>query len=162
MRIAYGFYKSLFGDILIAETGKGICDLNFVTNRRKAVHDFKLRWKNADLVEKKGKQAAQVQDFFNKRAVPQHKILLDMKGTDFQIKVWKALLKIPSGQLLSYGDVARMIGKPKATRAVGTAIGKNPIACVIPCHRVIRKTGEIGQYRWGRIRKSKLIAWESA
>jgi len=91
-----------------------------------------------------------------------HKILLDLKGTDFQIKVWEALLKIPKGKLLSYGDIAQMIGKPKAFRAVGSAIGKNPIAYIIPCHRVIRETGEIGQYRWGRLKKSALIAFESA
>ncbi len=160
--ISYGFYNTNFGNVLIAETQKGICHLGFVDDKQKAISYLGSQWKNADLVKKKGRQAVLVQDFLNQHIVPEKKILLDIKGTDFQIKVWEALLKIPKGQLLSYGNVAQMIGKPKAARAVGTAIARNPIAYIIPCHRVIRETGEIGQYRWGGIRKSTIIGWEAA
>ena len=85
-----------------------------------------------------------------------------MKGTEFQLKVWDALLKIPMGSLSTYSEIASQIGKPKASRAVGTAIGSNPIASLIPCHRVIQASGNIGQYHWGHIRKKAMIAWEAA
>ncbi len=162
VRILYGFYNSLFGDVLIAETPKGICHLSFVPNRKTALDELTSKWKNAQMLEKKGKQSLVVMNFLNKQTSPSKRMILDLKGTGFQIKVWEALLKIPQGQLLSYGDIAKMIGQPKSARAVGSAIGKNPIAYVIPCHRVIRETGIIGQYRWGEVRKSTMIAWDAA
>jgi AraC family transcriptional regulator of adaptative response/methylated-DNA-[protein]-cysteine methyltransferase len=103
-----------------------------------------------------------VSRFFNKQTISKNRILLDIRGTEFQIKVWEALLKIPSGNIVSYQNIAAMVGKPRASRAVGSAIGKNLIAYMIPCHRVIRETGVIGEYRWGSARKSSIIGWESA
>jgi len=91
-----------------------------------------------------------------------HQIKLHLKGTDFQVKVWEALLKIPMGKLSTYGSIAAVIDKPKASRAVGTAIGDNPVAFLIPCHRVIQSTGGFGQYHWGRVRKTTMIGWEAA
>lgn len=162
LRIVYGFYNSQFGVLIAAETNRGLCEFSFITDKSKAVKDLKLKWGNAILTEKNGRQAALATSFFNKTADAKEKILLDLRGTGFQIKVWQALLKIPCATLRSYGDIARMVGQPKAARAIGSAIGKNPIAYIIPCHRVIRETGETGQYRWGALRKTALIGWESA
>ena len=162
LQIIFGFYPSIFGDVLIAETHKGICALNFVYNKKQAIKELKQQWQYAKLLEQKGEQALKVYVYLNKLEFPKKTISLNLCGTEFQIKVWEALLRIPQGRLASYGDIARLAGKPRAARAVGSAIGKNPIALLIPCHRVIGESGEIGQYRWGCARKSSMIAWESA
>lgn len=160
--IQYGFYPSPFGELLLAETDKGICHLSFVTNRNRSLKELKAQWKLARLAEGPGNQAKAVHDFFNQQISPGQPIRLNLKGTDFQIKVWEALLKIPRGQLATYSRIAAMAGKPRAARAAGSAIGKNPVAYIIPCHRVIRETGETGGYRWGPDRKSVINGWESA
>ena len=159
--IVYDFYLSTFGEMLMAETNRGICHLHFVRNRVRALADLKRTWENADLMEGKGRHAELVQNFLNRRIMPPDRIPLHVKGSDFQIKVWEALLTIPEGQLVSYEKIAQRIGKPRANRAVGTAIGKNSITYLIPCHRVIRNTGAIGQYRWGNDKKLALIGWET-
>ncbi|MGE0267324.1 MAG: bifunctional transcriptional activator/DNA repair enzyme AdaA [Candidatus Omnitrophota bacterium] len=161
-RIQYGFYPSPFGEFLLAETCKGICHLSFVTNRTGALKELKARWTLARLAEEPGNQAKTVQAFFNQQVIPGQPIRLQIRGTDFQIKVWEALLKIPRGQLVSYSHIAAMAGNPRAARAAGSAIGKNPVAYIIPCHRVIKETGETGGYRWGADRKSVINGWESA
>jgi AraC family transcriptional regulator, regulatory protein of adaptative response / methylated-DNA-[protein]-cysteine methyltransferase len=163
--IRYGFAFSPFGECLIAATERGICALEFVRQDSEArmIQDLQSRWPNADLVQDGSQIDALAQSIFPAApwtgTVPLH---LYVRGTNFQIKVWEALLAIPSGAAVTYQDVADRIGRPGATRAVGTAIGKNPIAFLIPCHRVIRKMGDFGNYAAGRARKIALIGWESA
>lgn len=116
----------------------------------------------ADIIEQTDENQNRVIRFFDNTLNGNEKIKLHLKGTEFQIKVWEALLKIPEGQLSSYSDIADWIGQENASRAVGTAIGKNPIGYLIPCHRVIKNTGEIGEYRWGSERKMAMIGWETS
>lgn len=162
VEIVYGFYESLFGEMLVAETPKGVCHLSFIQKRSVALEELRSQWLKARLIDGKGKQAALVFELMNNRTDWDRTISVHLCATPFQIKVWEALLKIPEGRLVSYQDVARMIGQPSASRAVGSAVGKNPIAYLIPCHRVIRETGVIGQYRWGSARKTAMLGWESA
>ncbi len=141
LTITYGFHASPFGECMLATTDRGICGFNFVKNGKQnhVFSKLKYSWKNAELVEDPDVSRALVNEIFNPAftndSVPLHLIL---NGTNFQIKVWEALIKIPFGAMVSYEDVAVQIGLPKATRAVGTAVGHNPISYIIPCHRVIR------------------------
>ncbi|MCG8671052.1 MAG: methylated-DNA--[protein]-cysteine S-methyltransferase [Pseudomonadales bacterium] len=159
--IKFGFYQTPFGLCLIATTDRGICKLAFCDPSEKDVmrDELKTEWQLASIQEDNQSNAHYVQSIFslaeNKR--PLHLLL---KGTNFQLKVWEALLNLESGNLTTYHEIAQQIDNPKGVRAVGSAIGKNPIAFIIPCHRVIRKTGEINQYRWGTTRKQAIIAWE--
>ena len=163
--IAYGYHATPFGECLLATTNRGICGLNFVQNgkRRSALASLKSSWKNATLSENPHATRSIVDRIFNplaeQHATPLHLIL---SGTNFQIKVWEALLRIPVGSVVSYEDVAVQIRMPKAARAVGNAVGKNPVSFVIPCHRVIRKTAEFGNYGGGKARKLAILGWESA
>lgn len=165
LEIVYGVSPSPFGDCMIAHTSRGICALKFVRgNTIKGLEDHLLsQWPKASLKmdHKAIKNLAGLVFPFNDQSAgaPLH---LYVRGTNFQIKVWEALTKIPLGSTVTYEDIARHIGLPKATRAVGTAIGKNPIPFLIPCHRVIRKMGESGNYGEGRDRKKALIGWEAA
>jgi AraC family transcriptional regulator, regulatory protein of adaptative response / methylated-DNA-[protein]-cysteine methyltransferase len=165
LNIRYGFAFSPFGPCMIASTDRGICALEFVRERTGAcmVQSLKNQWPDADLVEDDAHIDSLAQNIFPAAPwsgpAPLH---LYVKGTNFQIKVWEALLAIPFGAAVTYQAVADHIGSPGATRAVGTAIGKNPIAYIIPCHRVIRKMGDFGNYAGGRARKIALIGWESA
>lgn len=149
-----------FGKAIIAETEKGICKLSFTDGQTILENDLKKEFLNAIFTKGLGKNGILVQAFFKNWKIPKHKIGLDLQGTPFQVQVWKALLQIPSSQLLSYKDIAKKIEKPKASRAVGTAIGKNPIAYLIPCHRVIRQNGEMGGYRWNSERKVAMNGYE--
>lgn len=160
--IRYGFHASPFGEALIGLTERGICHLSFVQEGYPAaLMNLETDWKNARFVEDAAATAALVAPIFS-QAQSATPLALFVSGTNFQLKVWEALLTIPQGALSSYEQIAAQIGQPAALRAVGTAVGHNPIAYLIPCHRVIRKMGEIGNYRWGPARKKAMLGWEAA
>jgi AraC family transcriptional regulator of adaptative response/methylated-DNA-[protein]-cysteine methyltransferase len=163
LSIRYGFYPSPFGECLIAVTDRGITNLAFVQpgNRTTMVRDLKTQWKRADVTEDPAATRPYVEKIFAP-SLSRSKADLFVKGTNFQIKVWKALLRIPRGAVISYEDMARQIGLPKAVRAVANAVASNPIAFLIPCHRVILKSGAFGGYRWGGTRKKAILAWEAS
>ncbi len=156
--IDYGIHVTPFGLCLIANTLRGICSLEFIDNNEDyAVQQLKLKWQNASIKENPQETYPLIKSIFNCKNNP-IKVLL--YGTRFQIKVWEALLKIPFGKLTTYSTIANKIGRPKASRAVGNAIGQNNIAYLIPCHRVIRNLGIIGGYKWGAGRKLSIIGYE--
>jgi len=165
LKIFYGFHPTPFGHCLLAVTDRGICHLAFVQNgeRTKAIKSLKERWENAKITVAPAQTRSLVDQIFNpiKNGKPRP-LHLFLSGTNFQIKVWEALLKVPSGAVVSYEDIAARIGMPKASRAVGNAISQNSIAYIIPCHRVVRKLGEFGNYRWGAARKKAMLGWEMA
>jgi AraC family transcriptional regulator of adaptative response/methylated-DNA-[protein]-cysteine methyltransferase len=159
----YNFAQSPFGEIIIASTSKGVCYLAFVMQTHtEALADLRFRFPQATLREQRDSLQESALTFFtqdwNKRA----EIKLHLKGTAFQLKVWEALLKIPMGQLSTYGTIATNIHTPNACRAVGTAVGQNPVSFLIPCHRVIQSSGVLGNYHWGPTRKTAMIGWEAA
>lgn len=161
LSISYSFSETPFGRIMIASTPKGICYVAFIDSEDKGIKELKSNFPKAGFefsVETEHKKVSAVFRETNDT----DKIKLHLKGTDFQVKVWEALLKIPSGKLTSYGEIANSIKLPKASRAVGTAIGSNPIAYLIPCHRVIQAGGNFGNYMWGTDRKACIIGWEAA
>lgn len=162
LRINYSFSESPFGRIISASTEKGICYMAFEENKENALRDLHHRFPNASFFEKYDEFQKNALSIFNKDWSKLNTIKLHLKGTDFQLKVWESLLKIPLGKLSTYGSLASEIGSPKASRAVGTAIGSNPVAFLIPCHRVIQSSGKIGGYMWGSDRKQLIIGWESA
>lgn len=161
LSVNYDFSESYFGKILIASTSKGICHIEFLDEEKQSIESLYNRFPNASFYHKEDEIQNSALSFFNADWNNISKIKLHLKGTEFQLKVWDALLKIPMGSLSTYGEIAKQIGKPKASRAVGTAIGNNPIASLIPCHRVIQASGCSGQYRWGSVRKKAMIAWEA-
>jgi AraC family transcriptional regulator of adaptative response/methylated-DNA-[protein]-cysteine methyltransferase len=161
IRIVYGLHESPFGEYLVATTEKGICKLAFTGGDAAAtIAELQEEWPRAECVFDPGTTLKTARSLFGGNE--QDVLRLWVKGSPFQIKVWEALLRIPEGALASYGQVAKAIGNPGAVRAVGTAIGQNPVAFLIPCHRVIRRAGGIGQYRWGSTRKQAIIGWEAA
>jgi AraC family transcriptional regulator of adaptative response/methylated-DNA-[protein]-cysteine methyltransferase len=160
--INYNFTESPFGDIIVASTQKGICHMAFYTNEENAFLELKNHYPNAQFLQITDSLQQAALLIFNQKGSQLPQIKLHLKGTDFQLKVWETLLKIPMGQLATYGAIAQQIEKPNASRAVGTAIGKNPVAFLIPCHRVIQATGALGGYMWGTTRKTAIIGWESA
>jgi len=161
LSISYSFAMSPFGTIIVASTAKGICYLAFEDDRAKAIADLAAQFPNALLqMRTDDLQQSAIAIFRSDWANPSE-IKLHLKGTDFQLKVWEALLKIPFGCLSSYASIAERIASPKASRAVGTAIGSNPVAFLIPCHRVIKSTGTFGGYMWGSTRKTAIIGWEA-
>jgi AraC family transcriptional regulator of adaptative response/methylated-DNA-[protein]-cysteine methyltransferase len=165
LAIKYGFHPSPFGKCLLAITERGICGLYFVKNgnSRDVFAEFKQYWQQAALTEDPERTAPLIPRIFNpslgNKKEPLHLIL---KGTNFQIKVWEALTRIPFGMMVTYEEVAVQVGIPRATRAVGTAVGHNPISYIIPCHRVIRKNAEFGNYGGGPARKKAILGWEAA
>lgn len=166
LRIAAGFHETPFGECLLAVTGRGICGLGFVDGgRRAALEDLAGRWPNATIEERPRETASVAARVFRDLEVrdPEGLVPLGLlvRGTNFQVKVWRALLQVPAGGVTTYEEVARSIGVPGAVRAVGTAVGRNPVAFLIPCHRVIRSTGAVGGYRWGADRKRAMLAWEA-
>lgn len=162
--INYQFSISIFGELIVASTAKGVCHLAFVDDRQSAIKQLRERFPNAQLCCVLDEMQRDAIAFFQGDWHSQSpaKIRLHLKGTDFQLKVWQALLTIGSADLSSYGQLAQSIGNPNASRAVGTAIANNPVAYLIPCHRVIQATGSFGGYRWGATRKSAIIGWEAA
>jgi len=163
LQIEFGFHSTPFGECLLAVTDRGICGLYFVKNdnRAEAFETLSENWENATLKENKAKTKEIADQIFGDHE-PGKKIHLLVKGTNFQVKVWEALLKIPSGYVSTYQHIASSIQQPKALQAVGSAVGANNIAYLIPCHRVIRKEGISGDYRWGSSRKKSMLAYEMA
>ncbi len=161
--IRYGFHESPFGTCLLAMTEKGICHLSFVDGTKsQGLAALAVQWPDATRVEDSGETRPIAQRVFSRNPEQGAALPLWVRGSPFQVKVWQALLSIPPGALTSYGSVAAALGTPGASRAVGTAVARNAIAYLIPCHRVIRSTGVVGDYRWGPVRKKALLAWESA
>lgn len=161
--IRYGIHLTPFGKCLIGLTERGICHLGFVQGSEgEAIDNLVSDWKEAKMIEDYRATAALVGPIFDLRFNTRIKPLtLHLRGTNFQLKVWEALLQIPAGSVSTYEGIASRIGNPNAIRAVGTAVGHNPIAMLIPCHRVIRKAGEFGKYRYGALRKMALLAYEN-
>jgi len=161
LTIRYGFHQSPFGECFIAITDKGICCLEFTGgNRDEAVASLAEQWQKAKLIQdQKGTKGLVDRIFAGTSQRGENP--LHVKGTNFQIKVWEALLKVPQGAVVSYEELAALAGKPKAVRAVANAVAHNPVAFLIPCHRVIRKTGGIGGYHWGSTKKTAILLWES-
>jgi AraC family transcriptional regulator of adaptative response/methylated-DNA-[protein]-cysteine methyltransferase len=160
--IEYGFGATPFGEALVGVTARGICFLGFVTQERDAALEIlRGEWPRATLEHATGRASRILSSVFEAES-PSGPLPLYLSGTNFQLKVWEALLRIPAGSATTYEALAAAIGQPAAARAVGTAIGHNPIAYLIPCHRVIRKVGEFGDYRYGSARKKALLGWEAA
>ncbi|MFA6150248.1 MAG: methylated-DNA--[protein]-cysteine S-methyltransferase [Chitinophagaceae bacterium] len=162
LSIAYSFTESPFGKILVANTEKGICHIAFAEREKTALADLKRCFPNARHIEERNAVQENAICIFNQDWSNNKQVMLHLRGTDFQLKVWESLLKIPMGKLTTYGEIAHSINNPKASRAVGTAIGSNPVAFLIPCHRVIQSTGTFGGYMWGPTRKAAIIGWEMA
>ncbi|MDR6369205.1 AraC family transcriptional regulator of adaptative response/methylated-DNA-[protein]-cysteine methyltransferase [Chryseobacterium bernardetii] len=162
LNIHYSFSESPFGTLLAASTEKGICYMAFEDDKEKAFGELKQKFPNASFIEKQDALQKNALSIFDKDWTQLNTIKLHLKGTDFQLKVWESLLTIPMGKLSTYGTLAEKIGNPKAYRAVGTAIGSNPVAFLIPCHRVIQSTGHLGGYRWGSDRKQLIVGWEGS
>lgn len=162
LTIQYSFNESPFGQIIVASTAKGICYLAFIDNETVGEIELKKQFPNANYQKQSDEIQQSVLSFFQQDWSNLKKVKLHLKGTDFQLKVWQALLQIPLGELTTYGNIAEKINQPKASRAVGTAIGSNPIAYLIPCHRVIQTSGKMGGYRWKPLRKKIMIGWEAA
>lgn len=160
LHINYSFAESPFGNLIVASTPKGVCYMAFEDNENGSVDDLKSKFPNATFQRKLDLMQQNALFIFQNDWSKLPEIKLHLKGTDFQLKVWESLLKIPMGQLSTYGNIAEQIGNPNASRAVGTAIGSNPVAFLIPCHRVIQATGNFGGYMWGSIRKTAIIGWE--
>lgn len=163
LTITYGFHPSPFGECLLSITDRGVCGLAFVQqgDRAAVFNELQRDWPKAAFVEESAQTQPFVEQIFNpvkdRQALP-----VVLKGTNFQIKVWQALLKIPAGAVVSYDELAALIGQPGAARAVGNAVAQNPIGYVIPCHRVIRKIGAVGDYHWDPTRKRAILGWEAA
>lgn len=158
----YSFASTPFGDILIASTPKGICSIEFADDHTEAFNSLQRKFPRARYCQKCDAIQQNALFIFTQDWSRLNTIKLHLKGTEFQLKVWEALLKIPMGGMTTYGEIAARIDNPKACRAVGTAVGENPVAFLIPCHRVIRASGEIGSYHWGETRKNAIIGWEAA
>ena len=160
--IRYGIHLTPFGKCLIGLTEHGICHLGFVqASEGDAIDSLVAEWKEAKMIEDYRSTAAFVEPIFDLRFSTRIKPLnLHLRGSNFQLKVWEALLQIPAGTVTTYEGLAQRIGQPNASRAVGSAVGHNPIAVLIPCHRVIRKIGDFGNYRYGALRKKALLARE--
>ncbi len=162
LEINYSFAESPFGNIIVASTQKGVCFMAFAEDEAIGFNDLKNKFPNAAFSRKLDLAQQNALFIFQNDWSKLSEIKLHLKGTDFQLKVWETLLKIPMGQLSTYGTIAHQIQKPNASRAVGTAIGSNPVAFLIPCHRVIQSSGIFGGYMWGNTRKTAIIGWEGA
>ncbi|MDB5124362.1 MAG: ada [Mucilaginibacter sp.] len=162
LSINYSFAESPFGNIIVASTPKGICYMAFADDRDEAFGHLRAQFPNAQYLQVVDLAQQNALFIFKKDWSELSGIKLHLKGTPFQLKVWEALLNIPIGGLATYATVASTIQQPTASRAVGSAVGDNPVAFLIPCHRVIKSTGEFGQYHWGATRKSAIIGWEAA
>jgi AraC family transcriptional regulator of adaptative response/methylated-DNA-[protein]-cysteine methyltransferase len=166
LTIYYGFHPTPFGTCLLGLTERGICALTFLSEEgpEAALQELRQSWPQASLVANPSRTQPLIERIFSPvgqqgraEALP-----LYISGTNFQIKVWQALLKVPPGRAVSYETVAALMNQPKAARAIGQATGQNPISFLIPCHRVIRKVGDFGEYRWGTARKKAMLGWEAS
>jgi AraC family transcriptional regulator of adaptative response/methylated-DNA-[protein]-cysteine methyltransferase len=159
--VRYGVHPTPFGTALLLTTERGIAGLSFVDDApEEAIADARAAWPLSRFVEDRAATGALVARLFDGTGGEPTRLLL--KGTNFQVKVWSALLRVPAGRVVSYLDLATAIGQPRAVRAVGNALAHNPVGFVVPCHRVIRATGALGDYRWGHVRRRALLAWEAA
>lgn len=165
LEIRYGFHDSLFGRALVMITDRGLCGLAFADDEvgePEALADMTVRWPGAQFVEDTEATRPYAARIFDpSRWNPSDPLRVVMIGTDFQIRVWEQLLEIPMGRLCTYSDLAHGIGAPKASRAVGAAVGRNPISFVVPCHRAIGKSGALTGYHWGLTRKRAMLGWEA-
>jgi AraC family transcriptional regulator of adaptative response/methylated-DNA-[protein]-cysteine methyltransferase len=159
--IRWGWFDSPFGPALVMGTEKGICGIGFAseTGEAEAMRDLTARWPHATFVEDADALRGWTEAAFG---IQEGEVALFMIGAPFQIKVWEALMRIPTGHVSTYSEIAQSIGHPRAVRAVGTAVGRNPVSFLIPCHRALRKSGGLGGYHWGLPVKRALLAWESA
>lgn len=164
IRIDYGFHNTPFGECIIGVTGRGICHLSFLQEDKRsiAVEELEKAWENATVRENSRNTEVMANAIFNRKPGKQEKLSVLVKGTNFQVKVWNALLEVPYGNVTTYQSIARHIELPNALQAVGSAVGANPIAYLIPCHRIIRKNLIIGEYHWGTERKKAMLGWEMA
>lgn len=162
LNINYSYAESPFGSLIVASTSKGVCHMAFESGEQSGTERLKSKFPSANFTRRLDLIQQNALFIFQTDRRRLHEIKLHLKGTNFQLKVWEALLKIPMGELSTYGEIAEMIGRPNSSRAVGTAIGGNPVAYLIPCHRVIRSTGVFGGYMWGNTRKAAIIGWEGA
>lgn len=162
LSINYNFADTPFGPVIIGTTPKGVCYLAFFEDGAGAFDELKNRFPNAKFFQRSDELQKNALKIFSDDWSSVQQIKLHLKGTPFQIKVWEALLKIPSGGLSTYASLAVSVDNAKASRAVGSAVGDNPVAYLIPCHRVIRSTGIFGDYHWGMSRKAAIIGWEAS
>jgi AraC family transcriptional regulator of adaptative response/methylated-DNA-[protein]-cysteine methyltransferase len=161
LTIRYGLHPTPFGRCLVGLTDRGICHLGFVeSSEGGALDELQDAWRSADLIEDQQATAQLVQPIFDLSRRADLPLRLHLRGTNFQLKVWEALLRIEPGSLTTYGHIAAMLGRPGAMRAVGNAVGQNPVPVLVPCHRVIRSLGGFGEYRYGSARKKAMLAWE--
>lgn len=162
LSINYSFAESPFGNLLIASTAKGICYMAFHDYEKSGFQGLQNQFPNAHFKQMTDIMQQNALYIFTHERLKLSEIKLHLKGTDFQLKVWETLLKIPEGGLSTYGSIAESIKSPGASRAVGTAIGRNPVAFLIPCHRVIQSSGLVGGYMWGPTKKQAILGWEAA
>jgi AraC family transcriptional regulator of adaptative response/methylated-DNA-[protein]-cysteine methyltransferase len=164
LTLAYGFHPSPFGEAILVATERGLAGLGFVDDgdRPRALADMRRRWPNAAFAEDtagtEGRRAAHLRPQLWRPETPLRVVLI---GTDFEVRVWKALLRIPLGRASTYSDIASGIGRPTAARAVGAAVGRNPVSFVVPCHRVLGRSGALTGYHWGLTRKQAMLGWET-
>ena len=164
MTLTYGFHASPFGTAIVIASGRGLAGLAFADpgEERPALADMQRRWPNASYVEDHAGTAGLAQRIFDSKMWrPVQPLRVTMIGTDFEVRVWETLLKIPMGCASTYSDIAAKIERPKASRAVGAAVGKNPLSFVVPCHRVLGKSGALTGYHWGITRKQAMLGWEA-
>jgi AraC family transcriptional regulator of adaptative response/methylated-DNA-[protein]-cysteine methyltransferase len=164
LEIAWGVAPTLFGEALFAATERGLCHMSFVDGRHDPLSTLRREWKHATLRESARAIAPYTREVARRMSglTPRSRLGLLLKGTPFRVKVWRALLELPEGRLISYAQLAAAIDEPRAVRAVASGVAENPIAYLIPCHRVIRSSGAIGEYQWGSARKAAMLTLEQA
>lgn len=160
IELSFEYFDSPFGRMLIVSSLEGICYLHFVRSEKKSIEQLKLQFPRAQFMEQTNEWHKAVQQFISLNQTPENIIPLHIHGTPFQFQVWNHLLKIPFGALKTYGMIANELNNPMSSRAVGKAVGTNPIAFIIPCHRVVPASGIIGHYLWGKEKKQAIIGWE--
>jgi AraC family transcriptional regulator of adaptative response/methylated-DNA-[protein]-cysteine methyltransferase len=164
MTLAYGFHPSPFGTAIVIASGRGLAGLAFAdaSEEQAALADMRRRWPRATFLEDHAGTAALAQRIFDTKLwCADQPLRVVLIGTDFEVRVWETLLKIPMGRAVSYSDIASNLSRPKASRAVGAAVGKNPISFVVPCHRALGKSGALTGYHWGITRKQAMLGWEA-
>jgi len=164
LTISYGFHPCPFGTALVMATERGLSGLAFADQGKEktALADMRRRWPKAKYAEDAARTAPLAQRIFDRKLWrPDRPLRVVLIGTDFEVRVWQTLLRIPMGRAATYSDIAGHVGAPKAARAVGAAVGKNPVCFVVPCHRVIGKSGELTGYHWGLTRKRAMLGWEA-
>jgi AraC family transcriptional regulator, regulatory protein of adaptative response / methylated-DNA-[protein]-cysteine methyltransferase len=164
LTMAYGFHPSPFGEAIVVATGRGLAGLGFVEgdDRAAALADMSRRWRNAAFVLDEALTEPLARRVFDARAWrAEEPLRVVLIGTDFEVRVWQTLLRIPFGRAATYSDIAGHIGSPKAARAVGAAVGRNPVSFVVPCHRVLGRSGALTGYHWGVTRKQAMLGWEA-